>query len=363
MAKKIENMTANELMDSLVLFNPDNTPDKDNDTLQATKKKLLLAISNPDVPGDMKLIYRHDVSVIQRELDKRSMAERINTSFNRIFNDELPADAFKKIDEKYSMLSKTFRFSIPRGTKEEITISNRDVLLSVERITAARDCQNLMAYVIAKEFARLADMEKALSDMGFKDVADFGAHVFGYKSVTVNQYARIGKYFIDDNYQTVAYLPGGMSISAMVELLSPATDEKGNFHPEWVIDWYEKGLLSDGMSRDNIRRALKSALKQAITDGTEKQDSATETTETSTDSVTDSATETAPETTEKQASPVDAVSIIDRLNDMTPDAAAGQALNALQIVEAVCGKFAENMDAKTHINALRDIARNIAGLE
>ena len=268
---------------------------------------------------------------------------------NNIQSAELPQDAHLQIDKETSIIKKEYTFAIPKGKRGQVAINDPDVILSVERIKAAQYGQNIMAYVIAKEFSRLAEKSDTIVAMGFNDVADFGATLFGYKSNTVNQYIRIGKYFIGDNYAPLPFLPSTMSISGMIELLAPASDKDGNVDVKKVVKWYSDGTLVDGMSKAKIRQALKELNKPALEEGNEGKDDKAD--------KADKADKT------DKADKADAVSIIDRLNDMTPDVAAGNALNALEILSAIYDKFCttegELMGAKVAIDRLAQIARDM----
>ena len=259
---------------------------------------------------------------------------------NGIQSNDLPLDAHVQIDKDTSIIKKEYTFAIPKGKRGQVAINDPDVILSVERIKAAQYGQNIMAYVIAKEFSRLAEKTETIVAMGFNDVADFGATLFGYKSNTVNQYIRIGKYFIGDNYAPLPFLPSTLSISGMIELLAPASDKEGNVDVKKVVEWYSNGTLVDGMSKAKIRQALKEPSKPALEDGNEDKSDKSD-----------------------KSDNADAVSIIDRLNDMTPDVAAGNALNALEILSAIYDKFCttegEMMGAKVAIDRLRQIARDM----
>lgn len=268
---------------------------------------------------------------------------------------DLPDDAHVQIDKDTSIIKKEYTFAIPKGKRGQVAINDPDVILSVERIKAAQYGQNIMAYVIAKEFSRLAEKSDTIVAMGFNDVADFGATLFGYKSNTVNQYIRIGKYFIGENYAPLPFLPSTLSISGMIELLAPASDKEGNVDVKKVVKWYSDGILVDGMSKAKIRQALKELNKPALEESNEDKADKTD--------KADKADKSDKTDKSDKADKADAVSIIDRLNDMTPDVAAGNALNALEILSAIYDKFCttegELMGAKVAIDRLAQIARDM----
>lgn len=268
--------------------------------------------------------------------------------------------AMVKIDDTHSIIKKDYTFAVPKGKRGQVSINDSDIILSVDRINAARMGQDMFGYVIAREMARISDKEDTVKKMGFDDMADFGAAMFGYKRVTVNQYVRIGKYLVTDEYKPIPALPSTISMSAMIEMLAPASDENGVVDVTKIASWYAEGLLTDGMSKAKIRAALKgtdvAALPEKST--TSKEDKKAEK---STDESVDNSAPADTASTPAPASPVDASSVIDRLNSMTPDMATGYALNALEMVEALFSKFDNSDFAADYINALRTAARKWIG--
>lgn len=273
--------------------------------------------------------------------------------------ESLDDSAMVRIDDTTSIIKKDYTFAIPKGKRGTVSINDSDIILSVDRINAARTGQDMFGYVIAREMARISEKEDTIKKMGFDDIADFGAAMFGYKRVTVNQYVRIGKYLVTDEYKPIQVLPTTISMSAMIEMLAPASDENGVVDVAKIASWYAGGLLTDGMSKAKIRAALKGADSPALPEKSDdsKGDKAIENSpnELGTSSVT-----TDSGSTYTLGSP-DASSVIDRLNSMTPDMATGYALNALEMVEALFSKFDNSEFATEHINALRTAARKWIG--
>lgn len=299
----------------------------------------------------------------------------MSTSTNRfddvlsvIRSEHLDDSAMVKIDDTHSIIKKEYTFAVPKGKRGQVSINDSDIILSVDRINAARTGQDMFGYVIAREMARISEKEDTVKKMGFDDMADFGAAMFGYKRVTVNQYVRIGKYLITDEYKPIPALPSTLSMSAMIEMLAPASDKNGVVDVNKITAWYAEGLLTDGMSKAKIRAALKGADGQALpekstesnkTKKKEKSADDTASNDTADNSASDDTSEkSVPSDTGNKSAPVDASSVIDRLNSMTPDMATGYALNALEMVEALFSKFDSSDFAAEYINALRTAARN-----
>lgn len=288
--------------------------------------------------------------------------ETMNNVFALIQRSNLADDAKQVIGHdddgnEISIVKKTVRFEIAKGKRAQVDISNPDIINSVDKINAARHGADIMSYVICRELANLQGHEEELQKMGFDDVADFGRSVFGYSRNTVNQYVRVGKAFILPDYSVMPALPSTISVSAMLEILAYVQKDGGALDVQLLSNLYNNGVLADGMSTKSIRDSLlKWSQSNALEEGKEgaeegKQEGKQEGKKRGRKAKVDTAQagqESAP------------ASIIDRLNNMTPDAAAGNALNALEILDAIFQKFAADTETEVwqgSIQMLRDIAR------
>lgn len=150
-------------------------------------------------------------------------------------------------------IQKKYNFAVKVGTRVGMTVSDSQLIESIEKIFVAERAKTVMGYVICKEMARIADSGK-LEGMGFKNIAEFGRAMFNYKTSTSNHYARIGRNFIDDNYHVKEGLPE-LSISHFIEL-NAHVGEDGDISD--IVDMYLDGTLVDGMSTKDVRNALNS---------------------------------------------------------------------------------------------------------
>lgn len=297
------------------------------------------------------------------ETMNKNTAETMTNMFALIQRNNLSDDAKQVVGHdddgnEISIVKKTVRFEIAKGKRAQVDISNPDIITSVDKINAARRGADIMGYVICREFANLASHEEELQKMGFEDTQDFGRSVFGYSRNTVNQYIRIGKCFILPDYSVTPVLPSTTSISAMIELLR-YVEKNGALDVQLVSNLYSNGILADGMSTKAIRDSLlKWSQSNALEAGQEggeggegKQEGKQEGKKRGRKAKADSA---------QAGQENEPASIIDRLNDMTPDAAAGNALNALEILNAIFDKFAGENEKEVwagSIEILKDIAR------
>lgn len=290
--------------------------------------------------------------------NNRNISESMNSVFALIQRNNIADDAKQVIGHdddgnEIAIVKKTVKFEIAKGKRAQVDISNADIITSVDKINAARHGAELMAYVICREIANISSHEEDLQKMGFDDVADFGRAVFGYSRNTVNQYVRVGKAFILPDYTVTPVLPSTISVSAMVEILAYVQKDGGAVDVQLLTNLYNNGVLADGMSTKGIREALNKWKQSNLLEQGE-QDEKAEQAEQPKKRGRKSKAEQAEQGEQGEQS------IIDRLNDMTPDAAAGNALNALEILNAIFEKFAADNEQEVwqgSIQILQDLAR------
>lgn len=175
----------------------------------------------------------------------------------------------EKTTKKGSMVvQKKYDFMVKLGTRASMTISDPDLITSVEKILLAEKGKKVMGYVICKEMARIADSGK-LEKMGFKTVSEFGKAMFGFETSTSNHYVRIGRNFITDDYRVIEGLPE-LSISHFIEL-NKYVGEDGDTSD--IVDMYLDGTLVDGMSTKDVRKALLDKSKVIDQDETDSDNS------------------------------------------------------------------------------------------
>ena len=175
------------------------------------------------------------------------------------------------VTRKYNLVNK-------KGDKSTLTVTNAALIESIDKIYMAERASNVMGYVICRELAKISD-SGMVQKSGFKNIAEFARCVFGFATSTANHYAKIGKYFITDEYKVVDGLPD-LSISHFIEL-NAKVDKDGNIQS--IVDMYLDGTLVDGMSTKQLRLALSKSNKVIDTTAKEvesEQKESTDTTET-----------------------------------------------------------------------------------
>lgn len=187
---------------------------------------------------------------VSREAIENNVAGVLSNVANRV------QYAGEGINEKTTkkgntVVQKKYDFAVKLGSRVSMTLSDPELITSVEKILLAEKGKKVMGYVICKEMARIADSGK-LEKMGFKTVSEFGKAMFGFETSTCNHYVRIGRNFITDDYKVIDGLPE-LSISHFIEL-NKFVGENGDVSD--IVDMYLEGTLVDGMSTKDVRKAL-----------------------------------------------------------------------------------------------------------
>lgn len=192
----------------------------------------------------------NNLNNVSRETIESNVASVLSDVSSRVHYDG--EGISEKTTKKGSMVvQKKYDFAVKLGSRVSMTLSDPELITSVEKILLAEKGKKVMGYVICKEMARIADSGK-LEKMGFKTAAEFGKAMFGFETSTCNHYVRIGRNFITDDYHVIDGLPE-LSISHFIEL-NKYVGENGDTSD--IVDMYLDGTLVDGMSTKDVRKAL-----------------------------------------------------------------------------------------------------------
>lgn len=293
----------------------------------------------------------------------RSLLERINAN-------NIPDDAKQVVKDNdgnpvldgdgkpVTIVRKTYVFDVVQGNRGQVDINDTSMIVSIERIKAAIMGKEIMSRVVCKELSRLAEREKDLQKLGFKDIVNFGSAMFGFNKTTTTQYVRVGKWFINDDYSLINAVPSSISVSAMNEMLAYAQAGDGPLDVGMVVSWYADGVLYDGMSKAKIRAALldwKNSKALASGEGGEGGEGEAK----------KEGKKRGRKSKEGEASKEGEtnVNLIDRLNAMSEKEAAAYAMNSLNLLTQVFEKFAANMEKEVwegSLEMLKDIAFKMA---
>lgn len=150
--------------------------------------------------------------------------------------------------------SKEYKFINPIGKRASLKTFDSDIIQSTEKIALALRGQSILTFAICRELSKI-NTPKKLESMGFKSIAEYGSALFDFSRVTCTQYARIGEIFIGDDYRIKSdIIPASLTKGHFVELLT-AVGENNDISD--IEEMYLNNTLTDGMSTNAMRKAIK----------------------------------------------------------------------------------------------------------
>ncbi len=283
----------------------------------------------------------------------KAVSDDMNKATARFNHSEIEGISEKETSKGNVAVVKKYQLASNIGNRATLTLTDPDLIKSVEKIKFAESGRKVFGYVICKELARIDDSGK-LKELGFKSISQFAKALFGYQESTANHYARIGKAFITDEYKVKDGLPE-YSISHFIELNALVTENPdGTPNTERIENLFLEGVIKDGMSTKQLREAIKRDTDNKVVDSTAHDVSETnESTSNESDSKesTFSATESKPKMSENNTLLFDKIAV---------SAKALEALN--NFLEQIAILKANNIsipDVTKSVALLQDVIKNV----
>ena len=150
----------------------------------------------------------------------KEMLSSVNATIDGAMTFGTDESKFAEVDKGNGAVAvkRVYDFANKMGKRTQLTTFDAEVIRITETIAKAILHREKASFIICRELYHMKESGK-LSSMGFKSVGEYGKAMFDLSPNTCNQYARIGEYFIDDNYNTVKDLPR-LSVSHYIEFLS-----------------------------------------------------------------------------------------------------------------------------------------------
>ena len=112
----------------------------------------------------------------------------------------------------------TYELKSPKGDRKEITVRNMDIATRIERIYRSIATGDVSYFVTAKEISNFADTDAV--ELGFENATAMCVSLFGLAKSTIENYRRLAKYFINDDFTLRGAIPKDTPISTLNQLLS-----------------------------------------------------------------------------------------------------------------------------------------------
>lgn len=279
------------------------------------------------------------------------LLDSMNALINKALNPDISDVTTTFTDEHgdIEVAKQAFELVNAKGKTTVVTVTDPAIIAAIRQFQSADKVAAMTMYIKAKALARMADHIETIQAMNFKTVGKFAHHVLGISELTANQYARVGKLFLDENGLPLSCFPAGIEVTKLQEFLPYTVKDDGTADVTAIEGLYARQIIVDGMTQSALREALKKAFNLLPAGKTD----AAETTEKA-------------EKAEKAEKPADAQAMkstfIDSLDGMEPAQAAAAVLSALDIVKACFDRFAPadrfNMDeVGAMLGKLGDVAR------
>lgn len=205
-----------------------------------------------------------------KEQINKDVVESMSKAAARFNQTEIEGISEKETSKGNVAVVKKYTFANSVGNRTSLTLTDADLIKSVEKIKFAESGRKVFGYVICKELANIDGTGK-LKELGFKSISQFAKAMFGYQESTANHYVRIGKAFITNDYKVKEGIPE-YSISHFIELNSLVTENKdGTLDTSKIENYFLEGVIKDGMSTKQLRDALKRESDKKVVDSTAKE--------------------------------------------------------------------------------------------
>lgn len=147
----------------------------------------------------------------------------------------------------------TYHLATAKGDRTEITVRNMELATRIERIDRAMATEDVAFFVKAKELSYFTDTDAV--ELGFDNATQFCQYKWGLGKSTVQNYRRIAKYFVRDDFTLVDAIPSDTPISTLNQLLSLVNKEDENGNPDIsnVERLFTSGIITSSMKEAEVK--------------------------------------------------------------------------------------------------------------
>lgn len=308
------------------------------------------------------------VETMPTVIDRRELTDATFTDANALYSAIVARSGESRIEIKKDssgdeFATATFDLQIAKGKVTEITVRNMEIATRIERIERAMATADVAYFIKAKEMSYFTDTDAV--EIGFDSAVQFFQHKWGLGKSTIQNYIRIAKYFVKDDYKLVDAIPADTPIGILNELLSLVKKENsdGSYDISNVEKLFTSGIISSTMKEAEVKARLKT-LRDMETDKELSELSVDEIKEVK-DYITEDSknrkAKKAEKKTEKKNSEVSPVGVSDNENKVTvstdPVIIGGEALKKLKELKELLIKLhidADLAQIEEAVNAVID---------
>ena len=149
----------------------------------------------------------------------------------------------------------TYQLKKPIGDRKEISITNMDLATRIERINRSIALGDVAYFVTAKELENVTETDA--TELGFDNATSMCVSIFGLAKSTVENYRRLSRFFIDDDYTLKGAIPKDTPISTLNQLLSYVkVDEMGKHDISNVELLFTSSIITPYMKQAELKARL-----------------------------------------------------------------------------------------------------------
>lgn len=297
----------------------------------------------------------------ENELLKINREELVNSTYtdSALLNKAIKARAGEshitiKVDsdgKEYAVA--TYELKNPVGKRTEITTSNMELATRIENVNNSLALGDVAYFNVAKLLENFTETEA--TELGFDSVDDMCVATFGMAKSTVQNYRRLSRFFVNDDYTLKGAIPKDTPISMLNQLLSYVTiNEDGTADISNVEMLFTSSIITPYMKQVEYKARL-AKLKSMETDKELSDLSAEELQKVKQDIQDDSAKRKADKANAKKQGKEEKPKATVTVSD-NPQVLAGEALNKIKELQEIFKKM--NIYEANDFNAILSAVEN-----
>lgn len=149
----------------------------------------------------------------------------------------------------------TYELKKADGKRTEISTSNMELATRIERVNRAIASGDVAYFITAKELENFTESEA--TELGFDSVVAMAGAIFGLAKSTVENYRKLSRFFINDDYTLAGAIPKDTPISTLNQLISYVTvNEDGTHDISNVERLFTSSIITPYMKQAELKARL-----------------------------------------------------------------------------------------------------------
>lgn len=199
---------------------------------------------------------KNEVVTINRE-------ELVNSTFtdSALFNNAITVRAgeshitIEKDSDGNEYAKATYELKKADGKRTEISTSNMELATRIERVNRAIASGDVAYFITAKELENFTESEA--TELGFDSVVTMAGAIFGLAKSTIENYRKLSRFFINDDYTLAGAIPKDTPISTLNQLISYVTlNEEGTHDISNVERLFTSSIITPYMKQAELKARL-----------------------------------------------------------------------------------------------------------